>query len=188
MELSESTAKGPASSEPTIPRWVKIGFYGTLTVLAGIANNITFFEMGQKMGPYPMFLLYFSTMLYVTLYGMAALVKVAFARNQPGATASFYRKFVLPQHQKRLVAVGVWLIINGLFSQFANPYVDGNLQGVLYQVGEIGNTWLYCPAICAGWLLSWIWFYRPDPSVARQGACVVEYCWSASRCFLGLID
>lgn len=125
---------GYDSGGPTIPRWLKIGFYGTLTVLAGIANNITFFEMGQKMELYPVFLLYFSTMLYVTLYGLASVVKVATAIRKPYSTGGFVHNFLVPQHQKRLFALGVWLIINGLFSQFSNPYVDGNLQGVLYQV------------------------------------------------------
>jgi len=122
------------SSRAFVPRWLLIAFYGAMTVLAGIANTVTFFEMGQKMGPYPMFLLYFTTMIYVTLYGLTGALTVRARMWKGEVSGSFYSNFVLPEQQRRLVTLGFWLIVNGLFSQFANPYVDGNLQSVLYQV------------------------------------------------------
>jgi len=114
------------------PRWLLLACYGTLTVLAGIANTVTFFLMGQKMPKYPMFLLYFTTLLYVTMYGVAAAIRVAIHRRRD--KRGWYEAFVEPKHQKQLFLLGLWLIVNGLFSQFSNPYVNGNLQNVLYQL------------------------------------------------------
>eukprot|EP00911_Craspedida_sp_UC1_P000873 UC1_evm2s664 len=209
-----------------IPRSLRVLFFATCTVLSGIANNVTFFVMGQRMTLYPMFLLYFTTAIYVLGYAIiAALICYLIVRrarmvrgietssrsssggggdssgggggddgvgnntssiiaiNEPQvavlpdprrrraridkgadkkeeeeeeeeekggggggglisttsppryvARPSFWATFLQRKNQGYFVGIGLLLIINGLFSQFANPFVDGNLQNVLYQL------------------------------------------------------
>lgn len=184
MLLSGSMEVIIPSSRAFVPRWLLIAFYGAMTVLAGIANTVTFFEMGQKMGPYPMFLLYFTTMIYVTLYGLTGALTVRARMWKGEVSGTFYSNFVLPEQQRRLVALGFWLIVNGLFSQFANPYVDGNLQSVLYQVcARVPACRHGCARVCG---YAWVRLVLARPRALFALAAASSCC--SFFLFLGLCE
>jgi len=140
---------------PVPPRrrqWAIISFCSVLTVLSGAGYNATFFEMGQKMPAYPMFLLYSATIVQTVAFAFAACWGVWTHRRQPssggkrrqssaehhvpgsGGRRSFCGDFFLWEQQGRMLSLGVCIIVNGLFSQFSDPYVNGDLQNVLNQM------------------------------------------------------
>ena len=80
---------------------IRITILSVLCVLFGISNNITFFEMGQRMEDYPVFLLYFTTMAYTFLYFSWALFNAIFL---PGREEPLFT-YLLGASYQRLVCV-----------------------------------------------------------------------------------
>eukprot|EP00054_Salpingoeca_dolichothecata_P026875 m.194143 g.194143 ORF g.194143 m.194143 type:complete len:414 (-) comp25790_c0_seq4:57-1298(-) len=115
-----------------------------LCVLFGVGNNVSFFLMAKKAARFPLFLLYVTTFMYTTMYGVWAFLNIIFdkERHQPALQA-----FIARDHQLQFFWLGIWLTVNGLLSQFSDPYVNGNLQSVLYQLQ------LPATGILAVWLL-----------------------------------
>eukprot|EP00056_Hartaetosiga_gracilis_P005431 m.84568 g.84568 ORF g.84568 m.84568 type:complete len:310 (+) comp12162_c0_seq1:239-1168(+) len=147
---------------------LRVSVLCVLTVLFGVGNNVTFFEMGQRMPHWPEFLLYFTTMCYTTMYIIGAIISYYVSRRnrqQPILSQStakvlaeqqpllgniqgseelessdfsqdkgLWHYILATEYQKTFAWLGFWLTVNGLFSQFSDPYVNGNLQSVLYQL------------------------------------------------------
>jgi len=116
-------------------RWPIIALYSVTTVIIGAGYNATFVEMGQKMPAYPMFLLYTATIIQVVFFGCGGLWGAFKAARGGQNGGSLGLSFLLPRLQGRLFCLGLLAIVNGLFTQFADPHVDGDLQNVLNQVG-----------------------------------------------------
>ncbi|EGD75958.1 hypothetical protein PTSG_00666 [Salpingoeca rosetta] len=123
-----SGEEGPVSS---VRFALRITALSILCVLFGISNNVTFFEMGQRMKDYPVFLLYFTTMAYTFLYFVWAVFNAIFLADR---TESLPKYLLGASYQRLFAWLGFWLTVNGLLSQFSDPHVDGNLQSVLYQL------------------------------------------------------
>eukprot|EP00049_Salpingoeca_infusionum_P027622 m.33465 g.33465 ORF g.33465 m.33465 type:complete len:426 (-) comp9623_c0_seq1:228-1505(-) len=116
---------------------IKLVVLSVACVLFGVGNNVSFVEMGARMSDYPMFLLYFTTACYSTLYLLLAISQWTLDRRDPESPmrSVSLSSFILARpYQKTFFWLGFWLIVNGLCSQFSDTHVNGDLQSVLYQL------------------------------------------------------
>lgn len=79
-----------------IGKAARVCIYTLMAVLFGMGDSIGFFEMGQKMPDYPLFLLYFPTILYVTIYLIWASFNIAVDTRR---TRSFSSALIAKEHQ-----------------------------------------------------------------------------------------
>lgn len=103
----------------------------------GVLNNVGATLMGDVMPVYPAFLLYGTTIMYTILFLCIALWQ--------GESPFGYG--CTRQRMGQYGWLALWTALNGLFFQFSDPWVDGDLQQVLTNM-QIPITFLF-----ARWLL-----------------------------------
>ena len=119
-----------------------------MCVLFGVGNNVSFFEMARRMQVFSMFLLYATSMMYTSVYGLWALfnawtdktrtrpikdVMLDFS-NHGIVSRAFVFLFYSAYSALQYFKLGICIFINGMFSQMSDTHVNGNVQSVLYQV------------------------------------------------------
>lgn len=88
----------------------------------GIANNVGAAQMGYVMPQFPAWLLYGTTIMYT-----AAFFAISWWRGERPFSAVWFRK----HEHRHILWLALWTALNGLFFQFADPWVSGPLQQVL---------------------------------------------------------
>ncbi len=116
-------------------------------IFFGLCNNIGVQMMGYKMAPYPEFLLYGTTAMYVLLFALGALIKSeSFKLQDKNNKIALHKQFLL---------LGLWTSINGVLSQFAIPFVEHELTSLLTQI-----------ALPITWISSW-YIFRYEINILR---------------------
>ena len=106
----------------TTPSPVSIGLVAG-ALFFGILNNVGGAMMARSMVNYPAWLLYGTTILYVIIFGVMSIPVMI--------QSQFKEKYLTWKIQKQFVILGLITVVNGLFFQFSDPFVDGSLQQIL---------------------------------------------------------
>lgn len=95
-------------------------------VFTGILNNVGFSEMAYAMPAYPSYLLYGTTVIYVLMFLVVAVVR----KENP-----FSKENMSWGRQKHMLLLGLLTALNGLCAQFSAPWVDGATSQVIANFG-----------------------------------------------------
>lgn len=98
-------------------------------VFFGLFNNVGVLMMGYRMEPYPLFLLWGTTLAYTAIFAVIAKVK-----NERWLGKS-------REEMKIIISLGIFTSVNGVLAQFAVPHIDPELQNLIVQV-SIPITWI----------------------------------------------
>ena len=101
-------------------------------LVSGVANNVGAAMMGVVMPGYPAWLLYGTTIMYTILFFTIATIR----GEDPLGAGMSKLKF------KQYLWLALWTALNGLFFQFADPWVDGDLQQVCFCLMHHRAPWL----------------------------------------------
>ena len=124
--LGEGEGEGKNASSAF--RVIRLLILCILCVGSGVANNVTFVLMASAV-PSPSFILYATTIVYTLLYFIWYLIRLWNGAYAQGAYSGPKSSMLY------LYGASVALIVvNGVFSQYADPHVDGVIQSVANQL------------------------------------------------------
>lgn len=101
-----------------IKGWASLIGLICLTIASGVINNVSYYEMGQKMKgiKYAPFYIYLASIWYSMVYGIVVLVRS--------------KDKIKIQHWRWYLVLGIFCSMGSILCQFSNPFVDGNLQSL----------------------------------------------------------
>lgn len=133
-----------------------------LCVASSVANDVLFYDIARRMQPYKSFLLYGTCLIYTILFGLWGCYRVMSKRKDGTCADSFIVAFVNRKNQGKFFKLGILNLFLGVFLQYSNNEVDGNLQTAIYQI-----------AIPVCGLFSWFLFGARFSLVNLLGTLVV---------------
>ena len=118
---AEAVRPFSAAKESGVEYWGPLVLLSAITIMAGIGNNISFARMATVMYSitYAPWLLYATAIPYTAMYFTINCIKTTKAEQR----VDLWRQYLL---------LACMIGFSGVFSQFSDPFVDVDLQGVLY--------------------------------------------------------
>lgn len=122
-------------ADMTVGMIVRLMLLCVATVASGVANNVTFVLMGNAMPLYAAFLLYFTSAIYTIIYFIMLGYRY-YSKSQLGDAdkARMYKPGKGRSVAWYYFLTVVFVTMNGAFSQFADPHVNGALQSLINQM------------------------------------------------------